>query len=529
MPLATVVFNLFNPTSAGDPLSPSDGDLVPQSAQHTTSGAELPISPDLLATPGVLAESPAVRSRALAPIVSHVTRVLGIDRAIAFTVLARGWSAVSGLLTLTLIARFLSPAEQGFYYTFYPLVNLQIIFELGFSVVILQTASHEAAHLRISPEGVVLGPALHHGRLASVLAKAVRWYLVAALMLLAVLIPAGRHFFAAHTRGGAAIHWLAPWILAAVATTITFQIDPIFSFLEGCGQVQQVARARFMQAITGSLLGWTALSLHHGLYAPGAMIAGQGIAGLCFLATRRNLLLPLLRRPLSAPEERISWNTDIWPFQWRMAVSWVCGYFTFQLFTPVLFAHWGPVEAGRMGMSLNIAGALSTVAIAWMNTKASPFGQLIARREFAELDQRFFAALTQSTTINLLGSVAVWMGAQLLVLRHLPLAHRLLSPLPFALLLLGSVANNVVSSEAMYLRAHKQEKFMLNSIVGALYTAPMAWVLGSRFGAPGIATGYFAGTMVIGLGLGTYTFQKYRRRWHDTAGAASASVVPLAH
>ena len=443
--------------------------------------------------------------------------------------MARGWSAVSGLLTLTLIARFLSPAEQGFYYTFYPLVNLQIIFELGFSVVILQTASHEAAHLRISPAGDVSGPSLHHGRLASVLGKAVRWYAVAALGLMAVLIPAGRYFFKAHTTAGSAsIHWLAPWVLAAVATTVTFQIDPLFSFLEGCGQVSEVARARLAQAVTGSVLGWTALSLHHGLFAPGAMIAGQGIAGVVFLGTRRGLLLPLLRRRLTAPEEQISWNTDIWPFQWRMAVSWVCGYFTFQLFTPVLFAHWGPVEAGRMGMSLNIAGALSTVAIAWMNTKASPFGQMIARREFVELDRRFFSALVQSTGINLLGSAVVWVGALVLTLRQMPLAHRLLGPLPFALLLVGSVANNVVSSEAMYLRAHKQEKFMVNSIVGAMYTAPMAWLLGSWFGASGIATGYFVGTMVIGLGLGTYTFQKYRRLWHG-GGTASTSVAPLAH
>lgn len=500
---------------------------MPESAQGTSSGAEALNSPDLLSTPGVLLTAASIQSESL---LARMARLIGIDRAIAFTVLGRGWSALSGLLTLTLIARFLSPAEQGFYYTFYPLVNLQIIFELGFSVVILQTASHEAAHLRITPKGVVTGPALHHGRLASVLGKAVRWYSVAAFLLLAVLIPAGQHFFSAHsTVGTTSIHWLGPWILAAIATTITFQIDPLFSFLEGCGQVPQVARARLAQAITGSALGWTALSLHHGLFAPGAMIAGQGIAGLVFLATRRNLLMPLLRRPLSGPEEHISWNTDIWPFQWRMAVSWVCGYFTFQLFTPVLFAHWGPVEAGRMGMSLNIAGALSTVAIAWMNTKASPFGQLIARREFPELDRRFFAALVQSTAINVLGSVTVWVGALIAAWRHLPLAHRLLAPLPFALLLLGSVANNVVSSEAMYLRAHKQEKFMLNSIVGALYTAPMAWVLGSRFGAPGIAAGYFAGTLVIGLGLGTYTFQKYRRQWHAAGGASSPSAAPLAH
>lgn len=91
-------------------------------------------------------ESPASNTSWIA----RLRGVLGLDRAVAFTVLARGWSSLAGVGTLTLIAHFLSPAEQGYYYTFYSLVALQIVFELGFSVVILQTASHEAAHLTIA-------------------------------------------------------------------------------------------------------------------------------------------------------------------------------------------------------------------------------------------------------------------------------------------------------------------------------------------------------------------------------------------
>ncbi len=454
--------------------------------------------------------SSAIPAKTLSHRLAHA---LGLDAAILFTVLARGWSSLAGLVTLALIAHFLSPAEQGYYYTFYPLVNLQIIFELGFSVVILQTASHEAAHLHFTAEGSVAGPRFHAARLASTLAKAVRWYTVAALLLLAVLLPAGALFFSRHKVPGLVVPWLGPWILAAVATTLTFQIDPVFSFLEGCGFVPQVARARLAQAVTGSLLGWLALRLHHGLFAPGCIIGGQALAGACFLFTRRRLLRGLLRMKIQ-PEERVSWRTDIWPFQWRMAVSWVCGYFTFQLFTPVLFAHAGAVEAGRMGMSLNIAGALSTIAIAWMNTKAAPFGQLIARGHFSALDRSFRRALAQSTTLHLLGAGFVFVTALVLQAHHVPLAARLLAPLPFAMLLAGSVGNNVVSAEAMYLRAHKQEKFMINSIVGALYTVPMVWLLGANFGSLGIAGGYLAGTLVIGLGFGTYTFLKYRRQWH---------------
>ncbi len=80
---------------------------------------------------------------------------LGLDRAVVFTVLARAWTSGSGLITVVLIARFLSPAEQGYYYTYASLIALQMVFELGFSQVVMQLASHERAHLSIGPDGSV--------------------------------------------------------------------------------------------------------------------------------------------------------------------------------------------------------------------------------------------------------------------------------------------------------------------------------------------------------------------------------------
>src|ERR1035441_10108035 len=120
-----------------------------------------------------------------------ISNWLGLDRAIFFTVLARFWQAFYGIVNLVLIARFLSPAQQGYYYTFYSIVALQIVFELGFSFVILQLAAHERAHLTFLPEGVVEGDRVSHSRLASVLQKAVYWYMAMGVLMAAVLVPAG--------------------------------------------------------------------------------------------------------------------------------------------------------------------------------------------------------------------------------------------------------------------------------------------------------------------------------------------------
>jgi hypothetical protein len=450
--------------------------------------------------------------------------ITGLDRAIGFTLLARGWAALAGVGTLALITKFLTPAEQGYYYTFYSLVALQIVFELGFSVVILQSASHEAAHLTLNPDGTITGPVITHARLASVLQKSVRWYMGAAILMGAVLLPAGIFFFsrqtAAHPSANA-VAWFGPWILIGIATCITFQIDPAFSFLEGCGYVPEVARVRLGQAIAGTCIGWLTLFLHRGLYAPGLMLLGQAIVGLCFLYTRRRLLGPLLKYP--ADDHRIDWGAEIWPFQWRIAVSWIAGYFIFQFFNPILFAYRSPVEAGQMGMSLTICGTLSSMAIAWMNTKAAPFGKMVARREFTQLDRIFFRSLVQSTAAAALASTAVWATLVLLRTYHVAFALRILPPAPLAMLLLATVCNIVVFGQAVYLRAHKQEKFMPIFILAALWTVPAALVLGRLYGAAGIALEYLCGTIVISLGLGTFTFLKFRRIWHGGQPAASGS------
>jgi hypothetical protein len=456
---------------------------------------------------------------------SRLKHAIGLDRAIAFTLLGRGWGVVAGIATVLLIAHFLTPAEQGYYYTFSSLVALQIVFELGFSFVILQLAAHERAHLQIQNDGSIAGDQVAHSRLASVLQMAVRWYTIGALFVAATLLSVGFYFFHTHRQPGVPVFWQLPWIAVVLATTLTFQMDPMFSFIEGCGRIPQVALMRFTQAVAGSMMAWTALSLHHGLFAPAMIISGQAIAGGYFLFSQRSLLLPLFRRNTSS--HTVSWRREIWPFQWRMALSWLCGYFIFQLFNPVLFAYRGAAEAGRMGMSLTIASALGGIAIAWMSTKASPFGALIARRDFETLDRLFFRTLWQSALLLAAGVVALLLGLGFVTLRFSHLATRVL-PLPvFALLLATTLCNHFVFSEALYLRAHKREPFLSITIVGGFFTACSSLFLGKYWGATGLTFGYFCLTVIIGLGCGTFIFITKRRQWHARGAVLSSEGVSV--
>jgi O-antigen/teichoic acid export membrane protein len=444
-------------------------------------------------------------------IIRHwLKRVVGLDRAVGFTVLARVWASSAGIVTVALIARFLSPAEQGYYYTFGSLVALQIVFELGFSFVILQLASHERSRLCISHDYEITGDPIAHARLASVLQKSVRWYSVAAVLVAATLIPSGSYFFATHQHADT-VSWHLAWYFDAAMAALNFQLDPLLSFLEGCGFVSEVARLRFTQSVVGSVLAWTALTSHHGLFAPSMMLFGMALASLVWLFGKRKLLFGLLRHHTGI--NRIRWGQEVWPFQWRMAVSWFSGYFLFSLFNPVLFAYRGAVEAGQMGMSLSLVNAIQGIAVSWVSTKSAPFGSLIAGKKYRELDQIYSQALRQSIIVGIAGALLAWLGCIFLNVYHFHFAQRLLTPTPLGLLMVYMILNIIIFAEAYYLRAHKQEVFFVNSLVGAVAVALSTFIFGRRYGAPGIVLSCCI-LNFGGLAWATYKFRKYRTLWH---------------
>jgi hypothetical protein len=464
---------------------------------------------------------------------SWVERYAGIDRTVFFTISARMLQVASSIGTVLLIIHFLSPVEQGYYYTLLSLAALQVIFELGFSFVILQLAAHESALLTFHSDGLIEGDRVAHARLASVLQLTVRWYLRAAVALAAFVLPIGFVFFSRQAHAQVQVAWRGPWVAAVVGVSVTFLLTPFYSFLEGCNQVRQVARLRLVQAIVVLVMSWGAIASGHGLYACALVNLGWIAVGLTFLGRRRLFLLKLLRHP--AGEDGVSWRNEIWPFQWKTAVSWLCSYFTLQLFTPILFAFRGPLEAGRMGLTLSVVGYLPIVALCWITTKAAPFGQLIKLGRIDELDVLFFRTLQQATASIALLAVAccaALAGVQVFAPRT---ASRMESPGIFVLLLLTAVSSFVVQSLAVYLRSFKREPYLVQSLVVSCITLGAILLAVPRWGSVAAAILYFVASGVVGLVWAVAIFMRRTRAraktqtnvWPGNDGRTS-SLLPCA-
>jgi hypothetical protein len=456
-----------------------------------------------VATPENSAARPAVLKK--------IAHAIGLDRAIGFTVFGRVVQGLGSVVNVLLILHFLSASAQGYYYALWSVVALHSVFELGFSFVILQVAAHERVHLQLHPDGSISGDSAAHFRLASILQRTVLWYALASLVMGAAMLAGGMRFFHLHQQPGQPEFWLWPLRATIFACMIGFALAPVVSFLEGCGQVTSVARARFFQSAASAAAAWSAMISHHGLFAPAMVLFGQSAVAAALLWSRRSLLLPLLR--LRVLDRGISWRSEVWPFQWKIAVSWLCDYFIFQLFTPVIFAFRGPAEAGRMGLSINIVTQMGAMMLVWMTTKAAPFGSLIAKRDNAALDRLFFRALWQSLML-LVGSAAVVLVGVLAIPAIAPrLAERIVSWPAFLFLLLTAIGSHVVQSEAIYLRAHKCEPFLVQSILIAIATAASVTFFAKTSGTLGVAFASFVVLGICGTVSATSIFSMKRKTW----------------
>lgn len=106
--------------------------------------------------------------------------LLGVDRAIGFSIATRIIQAIGSLLSVFFIMLTLDVNEQGFYYTFGSIIGIQLFFELGITSNIVQFVAHETALLSWNTEFDLRGDAKHLSRLSSVLHLCIKYFSIGA-------------------------------------------------------------------------------------------------------------------------------------------------------------------------------------------------------------------------------------------------------------------------------------------------------------------------------------------------------------
>lgn len=439
---------------------------------------------------------------------------LGIDRAIFFTLIARGIQALGGVVMIYFISNFLTRTEQGYYYTFTSLLAIQIFFELGFSSIIVQYVAHEFAHLSWGNRMQLEGEDKYKSRLSYLLRFCLKWYGIISMIFFIILVVTGFVFFSHYgSNEEQSISWKIPWLVICFSSAANLMLTPFLSYLEGLGKIAGVAKIRMVQQIAQVTLALTFFVFHCKLLAAplAAVISFSTAAVMVFFSDNREVLWNIWREKVD--EWRINYRKEILPYQAKVALSWISGYLIFQLFNPIMFATKGPVLAGQFGMSLTVLNGVLMLSLSWVSTKVPRYSVLIARKEFDALDRIFYRTTWQSLSICALGIIVFLLGVYVLGYWHHPIASRFLGLLPLVFLSACTLMNQYVNSLATYLRCHKQEPYVVQSVVMAIAIALYMLICSSFLQITYFTLGYFC-LSALGFYWCIDIFKTKQKLWH---------------
>lgn len=444
----------------------------------------------------------------IAHLISFLRHRLSMDRAIAASTATQLIRFVTGPVTMFLIIRFLTPEEQGFFYSFAGVVGIQVFLEAGFAQSITQFSSKEFASLRFNRQGLLTGSPAALSRLRSIFQKSRRYYMAMAAVLSVVLATGGYFFFSSKPSYG--VPWMIPWFVVSLCAGLGFQMTPVWALLEGCNLVPEIATYRFWVTLIGFTVTAVGLFLGLGIYVTALATVVTLIFPICYLALRwRKLILQILRPPGA---EQVSWKKEIWGFQWRIALTWGFKYLLFP-FTPALaFAISGPVIAGKIGLCYQLALIGVGLGSTWTVTKIPRWGTLIAQGEQKTFRSEWKAAAKLHVGVVILTQSGALIAITAINLAEFSFADRFLSPLAFSGFAIGVFFHSFWLIFSHYFRSGRQEPYTLITAIAAASYITISFLLIS-FGENSIPYA-FAFANLIGAVTAHSIWKKYEANSH---------------
>jgi O-antigen/teichoic acid export membrane protein len=441
---------------------------------------------------------------------------IGVDKPIAYSSGARIIQTIFGVASIFFIARYLSEEEQGFYFTFGSIMGIQVFLELGFTTVLTQFVAHESATLKWNENNELEGDERNKSRLSSLIHFTVRWYSWITMILILVLIVSGYLFFNTYNTHSN-ISWQMPWVLAAIAISTKFLITPFHSILMGFGRIEDITKMQFGQQLIIPIVTLSGLLFGCKLYVIGMGIFVSSL--YCIWYMYSNKLLKLLYNIYRITVvERIDYMKEVFPFQWRISISWISGYFIHNLFNPVIFATAGPVAAGQMGLTMQCVGTIVSLSASWMNTKEPIFSKLIALKDYLNLDRLFSKTLKQMTFVTCCLYLLFLTFISIMNYTHFEINavliyNRFLPYILILLLIVSVLIQQVVGAWASYLRCHKKEPFLFYSVTLGLTFLILIPISGKLYGLYGVCLSYFITQITLPF-WGYHIYKTKKQQWH---------------
>jgi hypothetical protein len=414
-------------------------------------------------------------------------------------------------ITLYLAATRLAPNDQGWYFVAINIVAFAQLCELGLGTIIVQFASHEWPRLRWGRTGGLDGDPGARDSIAALLVTATRWFGTAALVLFLVAGVGGSMILGGNL-GGSRLGFAVLWFGLVALTALYLLVIPFVCVAEGCGDLVAVQRMRTYQAAANFLALWTGILTAGALAAAWLAATAQFLIAAVWLFRRHR---GLLRAPRTLPAVLLEGAKGVANRyrveQGRSAQLWISLWVTPQLLAPVLLRVRGGNEAGRLGVTLAVATAPLTLAMAWLHGRYPSFGAMVAGGRTREFDALARRAATEAVSVFI--AISVLLTGVVLLLPHvLPsLAARFLPPVSLLALMAGNLGGLLLQAMAGWLRAFRDEGIAGPIVAGAVAVVISSAIAGTVGGAELMAAVFAASSLFIAAPIAAMHFVRVRR------------------
>jgi hypothetical protein len=394
-----------------------------------------------------------------------------MNKDVSRSIVQRSVGLASGVATTLAVPFFLSPEQQGYFYTFASVLSIQVFFELGLGQALLYKFSSYAP---VGPHLLVPGKSLE---LQSLLYSSRRIYIMITILFCLVASVVGLIFFS-HS-GQPSGQWRPQWLFLVFVTSINLMQSIKLVFLESHGRVADVATLRLKVCFFSSILFFVVLALGGGLWAATVVPTLNAVASSWWIYGSSQALVYRQNRNLNVSPKLSDmsrlWSQEIFPLQWRTSLSWLSGYFIFQLITPITFSRFGPVVAGQLGFAISAMNSILFVATTFTTAIAPRLSSLFHAGMIREYNLLFDRSLARSVSAIILLSALFVFSVYSLSAIHVGVASRFLSWKLLLLYSLTVVVSAIAYCWAIYLRSQSIEPLAVQSIVTAAVMAPSIW------------------------------------------------------
>ncbi|NOR69719.1 MAG: hypothetical protein GQ532_08520 [Methylomarinum sp.] len=374
--------------------------------------------------------------------------------------------AIKGPVIIAAILLFLNVTEQGFWYTFISLSALTGLAELGFTTIISQFVSHEYANLRFR-NGYLVGKRFSLDKAFGLVRYAIRVYCYIVPIAIVILIVIGGYFFSDES-----YQILVIWLAYCVLSGLNLVVSLLQSIYKGFDKVYKTHLIKILSNVCSILFLVLALACDLGLAAlPVSMLFLLLPSSVLLFRMDKRFWCQIIRHKII---NKHSWFHEIISLQSKYAVSFLCGYFIFNLFVPLSFKYQGAIIAGQLGLTLTIAKAMSAFTYVWIQSKLPTMNMMAARKQRNDLKNLFLMKTKLSMLTFFLGAIMLIFLAY--IANKYSIYQTRVLKLPEILLVLSSeLAVVCMSIYAIYVRAHKIEPVHYPSLISAIFIAIIAF------------------------------------------------------